>query len=59
MSILRNRNSKKLAFQDATLRFWVIAYQSQNIFWRWNPMLDLWRHFFLVFPLLRELCPVV
>ena len=53
MSILRNRNSKKLAFQDAILRFWVIAYQSQNIFWRWNPLTDLWRHFFWYFTFKR------
>ena len=35
-------NSKNLAFQkDPTLRFWVKAYLSRNIFWRWNPLSDL------------------
>ena len=39
-----------VAFQkDASLQFWVTAHQSQNKFLRWNPLTDLWKHFFLVF----------
>ena len=41
------RSSNNLAFhKKTTLIFWLIASQSQNIFWRWNPLTDLWRHFF-------------
>ena len=51
------KNSKKLAFQkDASHGFWVIAYQNQNIFWKWNPMTNLWKHFSSGISPSKELC---